>query len=240
MLQLGINIDHVATLREARGGISPEPIAAALIAQEAGADNITLHLREDRRHIHDRDLFVLKQAIGIPINFEMAATPEMLEIALEVQPEMCCLVPEKREELTTEGGLDVISHRKEIHQACQQLAAEGIHVSLFIDPNVDQIAAAVECGAAAVELHTGAYADARRPEQQLLYLEQLRMAAAFAQHQGIEVHAGHGLNYHNVIPVAQIPEISALMIGHAIVARAVLKGMETAVKEMKSLMMQAR
>jgi pyridoxine 5-phosphate synthase len=239
MIQLGVNIDHVATLRNVRGTVYPEPIAAALIAQEAGADNITLHLREDRRHIIDRDVYVLKEVLAIPINFEMAVTEEMLHIAAEVLPQMCSLVPEKREELTTEGGLDVIGNRVEVGKACKILTDLGIHVSLFIDADVEQIAAAVDCGAQAIELHTGAYAEAA-PHDQPAHLNQLRKATEFAISKGLTVHAGHGLNYYNVLPVAQIPGIEALMIGHAIVARAVLKGMETAVKEMKTLMLQAR
>lgn len=236
MIQLGVNIDHVATLRQVRGNVNyPDPVEAALIAQSAGADNITLHLREDRRHIQDKDVYAIKEAISIPMNLEVALTPEMIDIALDVSPEMCCLVPEKRQELTTEGGLDVVKYQKDIQKACERFADAGIRVSLFIDMHEEQILAATACGAPEVEFHTGEYALAQG-EQQVNYLNELKAAAMFATQKGLIVHAGHGLNYDNVMPVTRISEIEALMIGHAIVARAVFVGLENAVKEMKALL----
>lgn len=235
MTQLGVNIDHVATLREVRGNVNyPDPIEAALVAQKAGADNITVHLREDRRHIQDRDVYALKKVLNIPINLEVAVVPEMLDIALDVAPKFCCLVPEKREELTTEGGLDVIRYQREIADACERLANAGIIVSLFIDAEPKQILAAAEIGAPAIELHTGAYALAEGNDQ-VLHLQRIREAAILAKKNGLEVHAGHGLHLQNVTPIAHIEQIEALMIGHAIVARAIFVGMAEAIREMKAL-----
>jgi pyridoxine 5-phosphate synthase len=238
-LQLGVNIDHVATLRQARGGRSPDPLLAALAAEQSGADFITLHLREDRRHIQDRDVRALRAALQTRMNLEIAATPEMLAIALEVQPQDACLVPEKRTEVTTEGGLDVASQLESIAQACRRLAAGGIRVSLFIDPDAAQVDAAARAGAPVVELHTGSYAEAQGAERGR-ELARLVAAARRATAAGLAANAGHGLDYHNVGPVASIPELVELNIGHAIVARAVTTGIGPAVREMKRLMTTAR
>ena len=236
---LGVNIDHVATLRQARGGRSPDPLLAALVAEQWGADAITLHLREDRRHIQDRDVRAMRGALQTRMNLEIAATPEMIAIALEVQPADVCLVPEKRTELTTEGGLDVAGQLATVAEACRRLAAGGIRVSLFIDPDAEQVDAAVRAGAPVVELHTGAYAEApgggRARE-----LARLADAARRAAAAGIVPNAGHGLDYHNVQPVAAIPELAELNIGHAIVSRAVMSGFGPAVSDMKRLIKQAR
>jgi pyridoxine 5-phosphate synthase len=236
---LGVNIDHVATLRQARGGRSPDPLLAALVAEQWGADAITLHLREDRRHIQDRDVRAMRGAIQTRMNLEIAATPEMIAIALEIQPADVCLVPEKRTELTTEGGLDVAGQLATVADACRRLAAGGIRVSLFIDPDAGQVDAAVRAGAPVVELHTGAYADAPGGER-ARELARLADAARRAAAAGIVPNAGHGLDYHNVQPVAAIPELAELNIGHAIVSRAVMSGFGPAVSEMKRLMTQAR
>ncbi len=236
---LGVNIDHVATLRQARGTDYPDPVEAAVLAEKAGADSITLHLREDRRHIQDHDLERLKAAMQTHMNLEMAVTAEMLAIASDISPKDCCLVPEKREELTTEGGLDVAGQLDKVASACETLSAKGIWVSLFIDPDARQLDAAVQAGAAVVELHTGAYADAN-PEAQGDELKRIVDAAAYGRQIGLTVHAGHGLHYENVKPVAEIPEIVELNIGHAIVARAVFDGFTVAVSEMKRLMTEAR
>jgi pyridoxine 5-phosphate synthase len=238
-LLLGVNIDHVATLRQARGGRSPDPLLAALAAEQSGADFITLHLREDRRHIQDRDVRALRAALTTRMNLEIAATPEMLEIALEVQPHDACLVPEKRTEVTTEGGLDVASQLGPVTQACRRLAAGGIRVSLFIDPDAEQVDAAARAGAPVVELHTGSYAEAQGAERGR-ELARLVAAARRATAAGLAANAGHGLDYHNVGPVASIPELVELNIGHAIVARAVMTGLGPAVREMKRLMTAAR
>jgi pyridoxine 5-phosphate synthase len=238
-LALGVNIDHVATLRQQRHTPYPEPVLAALIAEQAGADNITLHLREDRRHIQERDVRQLRDLLATRMNLEMAATEPMLELALELAPADCCLVPEKRAELTTEGGLDVRSAAAPLSDACRRLAARGVRVALFIDPDEAQIAAARDCGAPVVELHTGTYADASGATQ-ARELERLRAAAHFAQGLGLEVHAGHGLNYHNVLPVAAIAPIVELNIGHAIVAQAIFDGFNAAVRSMKTLMLSVR
>jgi pyridoxine 5-phosphate synthase len=238
-LLLGVNIDHVATLRQARGGRSPDPLLAALSAEQCGADFITLHLREDRRHIQDRDVRALRGALQTRMNLEIAATPEMLAIALEVQPQDACLVPEKRTEVTTEGGLDVASQLESIAQACRRLAAGGIRVSLFIDPDAEQVDAAARAGAPVVELHTGSYAEAQGAERGR-ELARLAEAARRATAVGLAANAGHGLDYHNVGPVASIPELVELNIGHAIVARAVTTGIGPAVREMKRLMTAAR
>jgi pyridoxine 5-phosphate synthase len=236
---LGVNIDHVATLRQARGGRSPDPLLAALIAEQSGADSITLHLREDRRHIQDRDVQALRAELQTRMNLEMAATAEMLAIASRVQPQDVCLVPEKRSELTTEGGLDVAGQPAQIREACARLAAAGIRASLFIDPDAAQVDAAARSGAVAVELHTGAYAGAEGPER-ARELARLAEAARRASGAGLVVHAGHGLDYHNVQPVAALPELVELNIGHAIVARAVTDGIGAAVAGMKRLMREAR
>jgi pyridoxine 5-phosphate synthase len=238
-LALGINIDHIATLRQARRGRYPDPIHAALTAEMAGADSITLHLREDRRHILDNDVRVLKGLLKTRMNLEMAVTDEMLGIAAEVRPADCCLVPEKREEITTEGGLDVASQIPRLTEATRTLTGNGIRVSLFIDPDPRQIEAAAEIGAPVVELHTGAYAE-REGSRQATELERLRAGARLAAGLGIEVHAGHGLNYHNVQPVAAIRDIVELNIGHSIIARALFDGLSVAVRDMKQLMAAAR
>lgn len=236
---LGVNIDHVATLRQARGTDYPDPVDAALIAERSGADSITLHLREDRRHIQDHDLDRLKVAMKTRMNLEMAVTDEMLAIASRVRPQDCCLVPEKREELTTEGGLDVAGQPDKVANACDTLAAEGIRVSLFIDPDNRQLDAAARAGAPVVELHTGAYAEASAAAREG-ELRRIVDAAAYGSKIGLTVHAGHGLHYENVKPVAAIPEIVELNIGHSIVARAVFDGFAKAVSEMKRLMTEAR
>ena len=238
-LELGINIDHVATLRNARGTVYPDPLKAAHLAEEAGADLITLHLREDRRHIKDADLMALRPLIQTRMNLECAVTPEMINIACRVQPHDVCLVPEKREEVTTEGGLDVVGHFDAVKSATTQLKAAGIRVSLFIDPEEKQIQAAKDVGATVVELHTGRYADLAG-DQQKQELERIRKAAQFGKSIGLRVNAGHGLNEDNVIPVAAIAELSELNIGHAIVAEALFKGWQNAITDMKSLMNQGR
>ncbi|MGH8229049.1 MAG: pyridoxine 5'-phosphate synthase [Steroidobacteraceae bacterium] len=239
MIALGINIDHVATLRQARKARFPDPVHAALLAETAGADGITLHLREDRRHIQERDVRALKPLLATRMNLEMAVTDEMLAIARSVHPEDACLVPERRAELTTEGGLDVAGQIERIGEAVAVLARDGIRAALFIDPESRQIEAAARVRAPAVELHTGAYAGAEGRERALA-LERLRNAAALAARLGLEVHAGHGLDYHNVQPVAAIPEVVELNIGHSIIARAVLVGLEAAVRDMKALIRSAR
>ena len=238
-LRLGVNIDHVATLRQARGTDYPDPVEAALLAEQAGADSITLHLREDRRHIQDHDLARLRDVMRTHMNLEMAVTDEMLGIAATIRPQDCCLVPEKREELTTEGGLDVAGQQRKISDACDTLAAQGIRVSLFIDPDKEQLDAALAAGAPVVELHTGGYADATGGAQDE-ELERIVTAAAFGEEIGLVVHAGHGLHYENVQPVAAIPQIVELNIGHSIVARSVFDGFATAVGEMKRLMREVR
>jgi pyridoxine 5-phosphate synthase len=238
-IALGINIDHVATLRQARRGRYPDPIHAALAAEMAGADSITLHLREDRRHIQDNDVRVLRGLLKTHMNLEMAVTDEMVRIASEVQPADCCLVPEKREEITTEGGLDVASQVPRLTEATKALGRHGIRVSLFIDPDPRQIEAAAQIGAPVVELHTGAYAE-HAGAQQATELERLRSGARLAARLGITVHAGHGLNYHNVQPVAAIADIVELNIGHSIIARAVFDGLAVAIRDMKQLMVAAR
>ena len=238
-LELGINIDHVATLRNARGTVYPDPLKAARLAEEAGADLITLHLREDRRHIKDADLIALRPLIQARMNLECAVTPEMINIACRVQPHDVCLVPEKREEVTTEGGLDVVGHFDAVKSATTQLKAAGIRVSLFIDPEEKQIQAAKDVGATVVELHTGRYADLAG-DQQIQELERIRKAAQFGKSIGLRVNAGHGLNEGNVIPVAAIAELSELNIGHAIVAEALFKGWQNAITDMKALMDQGR
>ena len=237
---LGVNIDHIATLRQARGTRYPDPIQAAIEAEQAGADGITLHLREDRRHIQERDVVMLSDILQTKMNLEMAVTDEMLTIAELYRPADCCLVPEKREELTTEGGLDVAGQLVKMKRACQRLAEAKVTVSLFIDPDMSQIDAAVECGAPVIELHTGSYADAKSPEEANHELNVIKKAVEYANKLGLQVNAGHGLNYHNVSPIAAIPGIVELNIGHAIIARAMFTGMQAAVREMKQLMLEAR
>lgn len=237
---LGVNIDHVATLRNARGTKYPDPVHAAEIAERAGADGITVHLREDRRHILDRDVRILRETIQTRMNLEMAVTDEMVEIALQTQPEFVCLVPEKREELTTEGGLDVMGQLEKVKAATQTLTAAGIKVSLFIDADREQIDAAKACGAPFIELHTGHYADATCEVDQQNELKKIAAAASYAADQGIMVNAGHGLAYHNVAAIAAIPEIYELNIGHAIIGRAVFDGLSKAVADMKAVMDDAR
>jgi pyridoxine 5-phosphate synthase len=238
-LKLGVNIDHVATLRQVRRATYPDPLLAALIAEQSGADSITLHLREDRRHIQDHDVERMRAALQTRMNLEMAATDAMVEFARRVRPHDVCLVPEKREELTTEGGLDVAGQVERLKDACEALAEVGSRVSLFIDPDPDQLEASLEAGAPVVELHTGAYAETT-DERQAMELARILEAARYGSQIGLTVHAGHGLHYHNVQPVAAIPEIVELNIGHAIVARAVFDGMAAAVRDMKSLMNAAR
>jgi pyridoxine 5-phosphate synthase len=238
-LELGVNIDHVATLRQQRGTRYPDPVHAALIAEQAGADNITLHLREDRRHIQERDVRALRELLATRMNLEMAAVEPMLAFACEMQPADCCLVPERRAELTTEGGLDVRRNLAALRPACARLAAAGIRVALFIDPEPDQIDAAAEAGAGVIELHTGEYAEAGGAHQ-AQELERLRVAARHGVARRLEVHAGHGLNYRNVGPVAATPEITELNIGHAIIAQAVFEGLAAAVREMRAQMQRAR
>jgi pyridoxine 5-phosphate synthase len=237
---LGVNIDHVATIRQARGTRYPDPVYAALMAEQAGADCVTLHLREDRRHIQERDLRSMAGVLQTRMNLEMAVTDEMLDVAVEVAPRDCCLVPERREELTTEGGLDVASQVERVGEACATLGAAGIRVSLFIDPDSDQVEAARAAGAPVIELHTGAYAEAEDEDRLRAELERIQRAASYAASLGLKVNAGHGLHYHNVQPVARIPEVRELNIGHAIIARAIFDGLSTAVIEMKRLMNEAR
>jgi pyridoxine 5-phosphate synthase len=238
-LALGINIDHVATLRQARRARYPDPVHAALAAEMAGADSITLHLREDRRHIQDNDVRVLKGLLKTRMNLEMAVTDEMLGIAADVRPADCCLVPEKREEITTEGGLDAASQVPRLTEANRMLAGHGVRVCLFIDPAPRQIEAAAQIGAPVIEMHTGSYADSSG-SYQATELERLRSGARLAASLGLEVHAGHGLNYHNVQPIAAIPDIVELNIGHAVIARALFDGLAVAVREMKQLMAAVR
>jgi pyridoxine 5-phosphate synthase len=235
-LRLGVNIDHVATLRQARGTRYPDVIQAALLAEQAGADGITAHLREDRRHIQDIDIERLMATIQTRLNLEMAVTDEMLAIAARIRPPACCLVPERREELTTEGGLDVIGSFARIRRACHQLGEAGIEVSLFIDADPAQIEAAGRSGAPVVELHTGHYADAGAAATQAQELARLQRAAQQAEALGLQVNAGHGLHYHNVAAIRRIPQIVELNIGHAIIARAVFTGLDSAVRDMKALL----
>jgi pyridoxine 5-phosphate synthase len=239
MIALGVNIDHVATVRQARRGRYPDPVYAALVAEEAGADSITLHLREDRRHIQERDVIAMREALQTRMNLEMAVTEEMIRIARKVLPQDCCLVPESRQEVTTEGGLNVLEQTSRIGDAVKVLGGAGIRVSLFIDPDLEQIEAAHRSGAPVIELHTGTYADSTGAARAREF-ERLHAAAKFAARLGLIVNAGHGLNYHNVEPVAGIAEIVELNIGHAIVARAIIDGLPKAVRDMKELMRAAR
>jgi len=239
-LLLGVNIDHVATVRNARGTNYPDPVQAAFVSEQAGADGITVHLREDRRHITDRDVRILRQTIQTRMNLEMAVTGEMVDIACEIKPHFCCLVPEKRQEVTTEGGLDVAGQLAKITAAVTRLNAAGILVSLFIDADKAQIDAAVASGAPYIEIHTGAYAEAEEGAARDAELARISEAATYAAGQGLKVNAGHGLTYHNVLPIAALPEMHELNIGHAIIGRAVMSGLADAVKEMKQLMREAR
>lgn len=236
---LGVNIDHVATVRQARGTRYPDPIQAALVAEQAGADAITLHLREDRRHIQDRDVLVLAKSLQTRMNLEMAATSEMLEVARRVKPADCCLVPEKREELTTEGGLDVVAQKSLLKDYCAELREAGVRVSLFVDPDPHQLAAAAEIEVPVIEIHTGRYADAVGREAKASELETLRNACRMGAQLGLQVNAGHGLDYHNVQAIAAIEEVEELNIGHAIIARAIFDGLAGAVAEMKRLIVTA-
>jgi pyridoxine 5-phosphate synthase len=238
-IALGVNVDHIATVRQARRARHPDPVHAALVAEQAGADSITMHLREDRRHIIDRDPFALQERMQTHLNLEMAVTPAMLAIAAQLKPADCCLVPESRAEVTTEGGLDVLMNQALVKDAVLQLQASGIRVSLFVDPDLAQMDAACATGAQVVELHTGTYAEASgvaRAQE----LERLRAAARRAAGLGLTVHAGHGLNYHNVQLVAAVPEIVELNIGYAIVGEALFSGLDAAVRRMKALMLAAR
>ena len=237
---LGINIDHIATLRQARGTEYPDPVHAAAVAEHAGADGITIHLREDRRHIVDRDVYLLAKTLKTRMNFEFAVTEEMITIACDVKPAYACLVPEKREELTTEGGLDVAGQLDKITQAVTRLSEQGIKVSLFIDADKTQIDAAVATGAPYIEIHTGCYADAETDAEQSLELARITEMAKYAHGKGLIVNAGHGLHYHNVKPIAAIPELYELNIGHAVIARAAIDGLAVAVKDMKKLMQEGR
>ncbi|HDM8259685.1 TPA: pyridoxine 5'-phosphate synthase [Proteus mirabilis] len=237
---LGVNIDHIATLRNARGTTYPDPVQAAFIAEQAGADGITIHLREDRRHITDRDLMLISQTVQTRLNLEMAVTEDMIEIACQTQPDFCCLVPEKRQEVTTEGGLDVVGNEEKVADAIKRLSLAGIKVSLFIDPDHEQINAADRVGAPFIEIHTGAYADAEDEQAQEKEFVRIRDAVTYAASKGLKVNAGHGLHYHNVQRIAALPELYELNIGHAIIGRAVFSGLAPAVEEMKRLMREAR
>ncbi len=236
---LGVNIDHIATLRQARGTRYPDPVNAAHIAEQAGADSITIHLREDRRHIQERDVRLLKETLLTPMNLEMALTDEMLTIAESIKPKFCCLVPEKREELTTEGGLDVVGQFSRIKESCHRLKEAGIRVSLFIDADQDQIQAAVESTAPYIEIHTGHYADAINEKSMNDELNKIIKSVEFATNAGVKVNAGHGLSYTNVKQIAAIPQILELNIGHSIISRAVLSGLPEAVREMKKLISES-
>lgn len=239
MAKLGVNIDHVATIRQARGGVEPDPIAAAAIAELAGADGITIHLREDRRHIQDRDLKLLRQTVKTRLNLEMAATDEMVNIAISVKPDMCTLVPEKRQELTTEGGLDVRLNLESIKEAVQRLQDGGLIVSLFIDPDPDQIKSADKTGADYIEIHTGAFADARDWKSEQAELAKIENAIKLAGKLGMGINAGHGLNYANIRKVAALGGIEEYNIGHSIISKAVLVGLDRAVRDMVDLVKYA-
>jgi len=238
VIRLGINVDHVASVRQARRILIPDPVEAALLAEKGGAEGITVHLREDRRHVQERDVELLRQKIHTKLNLEMAATQEMVRLAEKFRPNDVCIVPERREELTTEGGLDVLIHRAKVQEAVKRLQGEGIQVSLFVDPESSQIEMSREIGARVVELHTGRYCNVVGDQSK--ELEEVVAAASLAQRLGLEVHGGHGLNYKNVFPIARIPEMVELNIGHSIVARSIMVGMEQAVREMKEIMHRAR
>ena len=239
MIKLGVNIDHVASLRQARGTRYPDPVQAAIEAEQAGADAITVHLREDRRHIQERDVELINHIIQTRLNLEMAPTPEMIEFAIRLRPQDCCLVPERRAELTTEGGLDIEGQQKSVADACRRLTAAGVRVSLFIDAEPDQIDAAADCGAPVIEIHTGHYADAGAGAARRKELVRIEQAVQRGLDLKLQINAGHGLHYHNVQPIAAIPGVAELNIGHAIVARAVFTGLAPAVREMKRLMIEA-
>lgn len=235
-MRLGVNIDHIATIREIRHGTEPEPVFAALIAQQAGSDSIVAHLREDRRHIKERDLWILKEVVKVKLNLEMSSAPEIVNIATRLKPDQATLVPEKREELTTEGGLDVASNFKKIEPVFARLKKQGIAVSLFIDPDKKQIDAAGKLGVKIVELHTGRYADARNKKEGDKYFKEINLAARYAKEKNLTVYAGHGLNYYNVSRIAKIKEIEELNIGYSIICRAALVGLDQAVKQMRALL----
>lgn len=235
MAELAVNVDHIATIREARGGIEPDPVAGAVIAELAGAVGIVCHLREDRRHINERDVRLLREVVKTKLDLEMAATPEIIAIALEILPDLVTIVPERREELTTEGGLDVAARVEFYTELVERMHEKDIEVSFFVEPDREQIDAALEAGADIVELHTGTYANARTPEEVRLELERLAAAAAYAHQHSLRVTAGHGLNYVNVVPVVRIPQIVEVSIGHAIISRAVFVGLDRAVREMCTL-----
>jgi pyridoxine 5-phosphate synthase len=237
---LGVNVDHVATLRQVRHTRYPDPVAAVMAAEAGGADGITVHLREDRRHIQERDVELIHQTLLTRLNLEFAVTPFMIAYAEKLQVPHCLLVPEKREELTTEGGLNILADEKKIYDACQRLTNANIEVSLFIDPDIKQIEAAIRCGAPVIEIHTGRYADAKTEKEQAHELQQIIAAAEFADKAGLIVNAGHGLNNQNTEAIARIPQMNELNIGHGIVARAIFVGLETAVREIKQIMLQAR
>lgn len=239
-IKLGVNIDHVATLRQARLTRYPDPIQAAVTAAQAGADSITVHLREDRRHIQDRDVRILKETLDVPLNLEMAVTDKMLALAAELQPDYCCFVPERREELTTEGGLDVAGQAERVRAACARMQAAGSRVSLFIDADSAQIDAAVKAGADMIEIHTGHYADCDNPQSRSIEFNKIVDAVEHAAQTPLQINAGHGLHYHNVRAVAALEQVAELNIGHAIIARAVFSGLYQAVKDMKILMDEAR
>lgn len=238
-VRLGVNVDHVASLRQNRGTRYPDPVYAAMLAEEAGADGITIHPREDRRHIQDRDVLLLRQTLNSRMNLEMAVTERMLAFAKQVNPEAVCLVPEKREELTTEGGLDVVGQQKKIAEACQRLTAIGSEVSLFIDPDNAQIDAAVACGAPVIELHTGHYADAASADELESEFARIADALVYARRQGLVVNAGHGLHYHNTARIAALPGLNELNIGHSLIARAIFTGLRQAVADMRKLIDEA-
>ena len=239
-LRLGVNIDHIATVRNARGGSHPDPVSAALLAQSAGADGITAHLREDRRHIHDADIYALKQAIALPLNFEMAATDEMVTIACDVRPHAACIVPEKREELTTEGGLAVARQKDRLSEQIDKLKAAGIRVSLFVDAESEDLSAAAEIGADIVELHTGRYCDLPAGAEREAEYDRIISAARFASTCGLEVHAGHGLSFETAGQVARIPEIVELNIGHFLMGAALFTGLSDAIAQMRQIMDEGR
>lgn len=236
--RLGVNIDHVATIRQARGGREPDPVWAAVSAELGGADGITIHLREDRRHIQDRDLRLLRETVQVRLNLELAVSPEVVLLALEHRPDQVTFVPERREELTTEGGLDVVGHFERASEAAARCRDAGIEIALFIDPDLAQVEAAVKLGAAAVELHTGSYANARHGHERAKELDALRTAGEAAVSGGLSLHAGHGLNYQNVQPVARLDRMAELNIGHSIVSRSLFVGLERAVREMKMCLIE--
>ncbi len=240
LIRLGVNIDHVATLRQTRNTLYPDPLQAALLVEQAGADGITAHLREDRRHIQDRDIELLRERVQTRLNLEMAVTDEMIAIAKRIRAQAVCLVPEKREELTTEGGLNVVGQLDTMKAACDQLAEAGCEVSLFIDPDPAQIDAVLNTSAPVIELHTGCYADAVSDVEQKKELARIRAAASYAHQAGLQVNGGHGLQFHNVQAICRIPEIVELNIGHSIIARAVFTGLQAAVQDMKQLIGEGR